>query len=46
MNFDKHESQRKLDDDSNLMNPIRLDNFKLTDEEGIEKRLKKIAKGL
>ena len=42
--FDKHKSQRKLDGEGNLLNPIRLDNFKPTDEEGIGKQLQKIAK--
>ena len=42
--FDKHKSQRKLDGDGNLLNPIRLDGFKPTDEESIGKQLQKIAK--
>ena len=42
--FDKHKSQRKLDAEGNLLNPIRLDNFKTTDEESIGKQLQKIAK--
>ena len=42
--FDKHKSQRKLDGDGNLLNPIRLDDFKPTDEESIGKQLQKIAK--
>lgn len=42
--FDKHKSQRKLDSDGNLVNPIRLDGFKPTDEESIGKQLQKIAK--
>ena len=42
--FDKHKSQRKLDGEGNLLNPIRLDNFKPTDEESIGKQLQKIAK--
>ena len=42
--FDKHKSQRKLDGEGNLINPIRLDGFKLTDEESIGKQLQKIAK--
>ena len=44
--FDKHKSQRKLDGEGNLLNPIRLDNFKPTDEESIGKQLQKIAKEL
>ena len=42
--FDKHKSQRKLDGEGNLLNPIRLDGFKPTDEESIGKQLQKIAK--
>ena len=42
--FDKHKSQRKLDGEGNLFNPIRLDGFKPTDEESIGKQLQKIAK--
>ena len=42
--FDKHKSQRKLDSEGNLLNPIRLDGFKPTDEESIGKQLQKIAK--
>ena len=42
--FDKHKVQRKLDDEGNLLNPIRLDGFKPTDEESIGKQLQKIAK--
>ena len=42
--FDKHKVQRKLDGEGNLLNPIRLDNFKPTDEESIGKQLQKIAK--
>ena len=42
--FDKHKSQRKLDGEGNLVNPIRLDGFKPTDEESIGKQLQKIAK--
>jgi len=42
--FDKHKAQRKLDGDGNLLNPIRLDKFKPTDEESIGKQLQKIAK--
>jgi hypothetical protein len=42
--FDKHKSQRKFDGEGNLMNPIRLDGFKPTDEESIGKQLQKIAK--
>ena len=42
--FDKHKAQRKLDSEGNLLNPIRLDNFKPTDEESIGKQLQKIAK--
>ena len=42
--FDKHKAQRKLDSEGNLLNPIRLDGFKPTDEESIGKQLQKIAK--
>ena len=42
--FDKHKAQRKLDGEGNLLNPIRIDNFKPTDEESIGKQLQKIAK--
>ena len=42
--FDKHKAQRKLDGEGNLLNPIRLDGFKPTDEESIGKQLQKIAK--
>jgi len=42
--FDKHKAQRKLDGEGNLMNPIRLDGFKATDEQSIGKQLQKIAK--
>ncbi len=42
--FDKHKSQRKLDAEGNLLNPIHLDGFKPTDEESIGKQLQKIAK--
>lgn len=42
--FDKHKAQRKLDGEGNLVNPIRLDGFKPTDEESIGKQLQKIAK--
>ena len=42
--FDKHKSQRKFDGEGNLLNPIRLDGFKSTDEESIGKQLQKIAK--
>lgn len=42
--FDKHKAQRELDAEGNLLNPIRLDNFKPTDEESIGKQLQKIAK--
>ena len=43
-NAAKHKAQRKLDGEGNLLNPIRLDNFKPTDEESIGKQLQKIAK--
>ena len=42
--FDKHKAQRKLDGEGNLLNPIRLDGFKPSDEESIGKQLQKIAK--
>ena len=42
--FDKHKSQRELDGEGNLMNPIRLDGFKPADEESIGKQLQKMAK--
>ena len=42
--FDKHKAQRKLDGEGNLLNPIRLDGFKPTDEESIGKQLQKMAK--
>ena len=42
--FDKHKAQRKLDGEGNLLNPIRLDGFKPTDEQSIGKQLQKIAK--
>ena len=42
--FDKHKAQHKLDGEGNLMNPIRLDCFKPTDEESIGKQFQKIAK--
>ncbi|MBQ6202731.1 MAG: hypothetical protein IJK46_01390, partial [Prevotella sp.] len=42
--FDKHKAQRKLDGEGNLLNPIRLDGFKPTDEESIGKQLQKIVK--
>ena len=42
--FDKHKAQRKLDGEGNLLNPIRLDGFKPTDEESIGKQLQNIAK--
>ena len=42
--FDRHKSQRKLDGEGNLVNPIRIDGFKPTDEESIGKQLQKIAK--
>ena len=42
--FDKHKAQRKLDGEGNLLNSIRLDGFKPTDEQSIGKQLQKIAK--
>ncbi|KWW28059.1 MAG: helicase domain-containing protein, partial [bacterium P3] len=42
--FDKHKAQRKLDGEGNLLNPIRLDVFKGTNEQSIGKQLQKIAK--
>lgn len=42
--FNKHKVQRKLDDEGNLVNPIRLDGFMATDEQSIGKQLQKIAK--
>ena len=42
--FDRHKSQRKLDGDGNLLNPIRLDGFEATDEQSIGKQLQKIAR--
>ena len=42
--FDRHKSQRKLDGDGNLLNPIRLDGFEPTDEQSIGKQLQKIAR--
>ena len=42
--FDKHKSQRRLDSDGNLVNPIRLDGFKPSDEQSIGKKLQQMAK--
>ncbi len=42
--FDRHKSQRRLDGEGNLVNPIRLDGFKPTDDESIGKQLQKMAR--